>query len=208
MSRSKSSRQWLTEHFSDTFVKRAQKANVRARSFFKLEEIQNHYKIIGPQSKVVDLGAAPGSWSEFAAKLIGPQGKIFAVDLLPIIPIPRVEFIQGDFTKDEIVNALLQKIGADKIDVVISDMAPNASGIPEVDQLRAIVLCEKALEFSQKVLKKGGSLLIKTFQGQGWQEFLQSLKKNFSVVKTIKPEASRARSREVYILAQDFKSPG
>lgn len=202
--RSKSSKQWLQEHFSDKYVKRAQKEGLRARSAYKLIEIDERYKIIKPGIIAIDLGAAPGSWSEYVAKKIGERGKIIAVDLLPIQPIKNVAYIQGDFTQNTIVEQILQIIGTNKVDVVLSDMAPNTSGIPGVDQIRSFELVKMAFDFAVKVLKSNGVFLAKVFQSQDVAVFLKEARKYFRDIKTIKPEASRARSQEVFLLMQGF----
>lgn len=198
------SKRWLQEHFTDKFVKQAQHEGFRARSIFKLKEISEAYKIIKPNFVVVDLGAAPGSWSEFVVKLVGAKGKVFALDILPIKPIPGVNIIQGDFTKLEVRFELEQAVGMNCVDVVLSDMAPNLSGISDVDQMRASELVKSALNLAIKVLKPGGVFLTKVFHGYEFQEIVVALKKNFKDVKIIKPEASRSRSKEVFLLASGF----
>lgn len=168
-------------------------------------EIEERYKIIKPNMIVVDLGAAPGGWSEYVVQLVGQKGKVFALDILPMRPIKGVEIIQGDFTKDEIFEKLCNHLHGQKIDVVLSDMAPNLSGIKDVDQMLAIELAIKALDFSRMFLKSSGVFLIKIFHGSGFEDFLKLLHKNFAEVKVIKPDASRARSREVFLLAKKLK---
>jgi len=202
--RSKSSKRWLQEHFSDPYVKRALSDGVRARSFYKLEEINDRYKIIKPGMTIVDLGAAPGSWSEVAIKLVGPKGKVFALDILDIAPILGVDFVQGDFSDHTVVSSFLHKIGEHSVDVVISDMAPNMSGIIDVDIPKTMNLVEIALDFAILALKKNGSFLTKVFQGEGFDSFFKLLKSNFNEVLSIKPKASRSRSRELYLLAKGF----
>ena len=201
-----SSGRWLKEHFSDVYVKRAKQEGFRARSVYKLMEINERYKIIKSNMFVVDLGAAPGGWSEYVVKLVGNKGKVFALDILPIRPISGVEFIQGDFTKDEAAKNLYNLLHGKKIDVVLSDMAPNLSGVKVVDQMLAVELAKKALDFSCMVLKCGGAFLVKVFHGVGFDDFLKSLRQNFNEVKVIKPDASRARSSEVFLLARGFKT--
>jgi 23S rRNA (uridine2552-2'-O)-methyltransferase len=201
---SKSSKQWLREHFNDKYVKRAQQEGLRARSAYKLTEIDERYKIIKPGMNVVDLGAAPGSWSEYVAKKIGERGKIIALDILPIVPIKNVTFLQGDFMQNAIVDQVLQLIGANKVDVVLSDMAPNTSGIPDVDQVRSLELVRAAFYFAVKVLKQHGIFLAKIFQSQDVVGFIKEARCHFREIKTIKPEASRARSQEVFLLMKDF----
>lgn len=205
MKRSHSSRRWLQEHFNDPFVKKAQAEGLRARSAYKLIEIQNKYKFVRPNMLVVDLGAAPGGWSEYVANLVKPDGKVFALDILPMAPIENVEFVEGDFSQDEVVLNFLKQVGNKKIDVVMSDMAPNMSGLKAVDQARSMYLVETALTFALKVIKPKGVFLTKIFQGEGFDAFLKLLRATFKEVKIIKPEASRARSHEIYIFARDLK---
>lgn len=201
---SKSSRRWLREHFSDTFVKQAQLEGYRSRAVYKLLEIQEKDKLFKPGMTVVDLGAAPGGWSQLVAKLIKPHGKAIAMDLLPMDPIPGVEFIQGDFTQESVFQDLLVKL-AEKVDWVISDMAPNTSGNESIDVPKSIYLAELALDFALRVLHPEGGLLIKVFQGDGFDTLLQEMKKNFVAIAIRKPKASRGRSREVYILARRLR---
>ncbi len=205
MARSKTSKKWLQEHFADAFVKKAQKEGYRSRAAYKLLEIQNKDKILKPGMTVVDLGAAPGGWSEVAAKFIQPGGKVVALDILPMDAMPDVVFIQGDFTEEETYNLLLRQVENKPVDVVISDMAPNTSGIKVVDQAKSMYLAELALDFAKQVLKPGGVLVTKVFQGTGFEEFLRDLRAVFKQVKTRKPEASRSRSNEIYLLAKDFR---
>jgi 23S rRNA (uridine2552-2'-O)-methyltransferase len=202
--KSKSSNRWLKEHFSDIYVKRAKQEGFRARSVYKLMEIQERYRIIKPNMVVVDLGAAPGGWSEYVVQLIGSEGKIIALDILAMQPIRGVEFIQGDFTQDDVVKDLAACLDERKVDVVLSDMAPNLSGLDVVDQARSMNLAERALGFAQTVLKSGGLFLTKIFQGAGFEIFLKSLRHSFGEVKVIKPDASRARSSETFLLARNF----
>lgn len=199
----KRSHRWLKEHFSDLYVKKAQQAGHRSRAIYKLEELQESYKLFKPGMVVVDLGAAPGGWSECVSKYVGLQGQVFAFDILPMKPIPGVTFIQGDFTELEQMNALLEKLGGKKIDWVISDMAPNLSGIESVDQPKSIYLAELALMFALQVLDKKGGFLVKIFQGEGFDAFLKQMRQHFMKVLIRKPKASRDRSREVYLLATD-----
>ncbi len=196
-----SSRQWLKEHFSDVYVKQAQKSGYRSRAVYKLLEIQERDRLFKPGMIVIDLGAAPGSWSQLVTKLIGKHGRIIAMDLLPMAPLPRVEFIQGDFSEPGIQQKVLEAVGESKVDWVISDMAPNFSGIDSVDLLRSIGLAESALEFALKVLPSFGGFLIKVFQGEGFEDFLKAVRGCFKKVLIRKPKASRERSREVYIVA-------
>ncbi|MCF6250338.1 MAG: 23S rRNA (uridine(2552)-2'-O)-methyltransferase RlmE [Methylococcaceae bacterium] len=205
MARSKSSNQWMQEHFDDEYVKKAKEMGYRSRSTFKLVEIQQKDRIIKPGMSVIDLGAAPGGWSDFARKIIGKRNKVIALDLLPIDPIDGVDFIQGDFREDDVLDELYRVLNGEPVDLVMSDMAPNISGNKEMDQPRSIYLAELALDTAQTVLTKGGTFLIKMFQGTGFDEFKQEVGKNFSSVVIRKPKSSRARSKEVYILAKGFK---
>lgn len=197
----KSSRRWLREHFSDTYVKQAQQAGYRSRSVYKLLELQERDKLFRPGMIVVDLGAAPGGWSQVVTEFVGPKGHVIALDILPMEPIDGVEFILGDFTEDARVEELMQQVGTRQVDWVISDMAPNLSGIDSVDQPRSVYLAELALDFAQKVLPTQG-FLVKVFQGEGFDEFLKHARASFKKVIIRKPKASRGRSREVYILCR------
>lgn len=206
MAKSKSSKRWLQEHFSDAYVKRAKQDGLRSRAAYKLLEIQEKYHIVRKGMTVIDLGSAPGGWSEVVAKLIGETGKVIALDLLPMEPINNVTFIQGDFTNDEVLANLLKYIDPYSADLVISDMAPNISGIKCADQAKAIYLAELALDFAKQVLKNDGVFLIKTFQGDGFDGFKQNLSRCFITVKICKPDASRSRSTEMYFLASGRKN--
>lgn len=205
MARTKSSQQWMQEHFHDEYVKKAQALGYRSRAVFKLVEIQEKDKIIRPGMNIVDLGAAPGGWSEYARKLIGKNDKVIALDLLEIEPIPGVEFIQGDFREDEVLEKLHKVLDGQPVHLLLSDMAPNMSGNREMDQPRSIYLGELALDAAHSILEKGGTFLIKMFQGAGFDEYLNQVKQHFKSVAIRKPKASRARSNEVYILAKGFK---
>lgn len=205
MSRSKSSRRWLREHLSDPHVKRSREKGYRSRASFKLREINERDRIIRPGMIIVDLGAAPGGWSQVAAELSGADGKLIAVDLLPMERIPGVEFVQGDFGDEAVLAAVLERLNGAPVDLVISDMAPNISGVKGIDQPRAMELAELALELALGILASGGDLLVKVFQGAGCEEFRASLKASFTAVKTRKPQASRARSNEMYLLARGFQ---
>ncbi|MDH5710287.1 MAG: 23S rRNA (uridine(2552)-2'-O)-methyltransferase RlmE [Gammaproteobacteria bacterium] len=205
MSRSKSSKKWLKEHFEDEFVQRSQKDGYRSRAIYKLIEIQEKDRLIKPGMTVIDLGAAPGGWSEYAAKLLGKKGRMIALDILPMEPIPDVHIIEGDFRENEVLEILLEAIGKDKADLVFSDMAPNISGMEVVDIPRSYYLAELTLDLAQRVLKPGGGMLVKLFQGEGFDDYLKALRENFSRVVIRKPRASRARSREIYALATGFK---
>lgn len=200
-----SSKRWLREHFSDPYVKQAQAAGLRSRAVYKLQEIVERDKLFKPGMTVVDLGAAPGSWSELAIKCVGKKGRVIALDILPMQPIDGVEFIQGDFNDDKVLTELLVKIGDAKVDWVISDIAPNMSGVESVDQPRSIAAAELALDFALRVLGEpsAGGFLVKVFQGQGFDEYLLEIRKHFKKVVIRKPKASRGRSREVYILARN-----
>ncbi|MEZ5476369.1 MAG: 23S rRNA (uridine(2552)-2'-O)-methyltransferase RlmE [Thiolinea sp.] len=204
MARSKSSQRWLREHFDDEYVKKAQQEGYRSRAIYKLREIQEKDRIIRPGYKVVDLGAAPGGWSQYASQLVGEQGRVVASDILPIDPLPFVDFVLGDFRDEAVLQTLLETLGGDRADLVISDMAPNMSGMDAVDQPRAMYLCELALDMAQQVLQPGGAFVVKLFQGEGSEAFLRDVRRHFRSVKIRKPSASRPRSREVYVLAQDF----
>ncbi|OQX03230.1 MAG: 23S rRNA (uridine(2552)-2'-O)-methyltransferase [Thiothrix lacustris] len=204
MARSKSSQKWLSEHFSDEYVKKAQTDGYRSRAVYKLQEIQERDRILQQGMKVVDLGAAPGGWSQYATKLIGSKGRIVASDILPLDPLPFVEFVLGDFREEAVLAEILNLLGGEKADLVISDMAPNMSGVDAVDQPRAVYLCELALDMAQQVLKPGGAFLVKLFQGAGSEAYIRDVRSSFNTVKIRKPAASRPRSREVYVLAQGF----
>lgn len=205
MARSKSSQQWMQEHFQDEYVKKAQALGYRSRAVFKLIEIQEKDKIIKPGINIVDLGAAPGGWSEYASKIVGKKSKVIALDLLPIEPIEGVEFIQGDFREDEVLEKLYKVLDGEPVHLLLSDMAPNMSGSREMDQPRSIYLGELALDAAQRILVKGGTFLIKMFQGAGFDEYYNQVRQQFNSVAIRKPKASRARSNEVYILAKGFK---
>jgi 23S rRNA (uridine2552-2'-O)-methyltransferase len=200
MVRTKSSKRWLKEHFDDGFVKQAKEKGYRARSAFKLLEIQQKDRLIKPDMVIVDLGAAPGGWSQVAIECIKGRGKVFALDILPMDSIENVDFIQGDFQEDEILNILLDRLRDQKVDLVLSDMAPNISGIKAVDQVKVMYLAELALDFAKQVLRPGGNFLVKVFQGEGFDQYLQAMRAYFKKVIVRKPEASRSRSREVYLL--------
>ena len=204
MARSKSSHQWLKKHFDDEFVKRAQREGWRSRAVYKLEEIDRKYRLIRPGMTVVDLGAAPGGWSQYVAKVLAGKGRIIALDILEMQPLPGVEFIHGDFTEDEPLDLLMNSLGSEQVDLVLSDMAPNISGMQAVDQPRGIYLVELAMDFAAKVLGKNGNLLFKAFQGEGFEDVTKTLRGQYRTVLIRKPKASRPRSREVYVLAQGY----
>jgi 23S rRNA (uridine2552-2'-O)-methyltransferase len=203
--RSKSSANWLREHFNDPFVKQAQKDGYRSRASYKLLEIQEKDRLIRPGMSVIDLGAAPGGWSQVTSRLIGGQGRLIASDILEMDSIPDVTFIQGDFTQDAVLQQILDAVGDSHVDLVISDMAPNMSGTPEVDMPRAMFLCELALDLATRVLKPGGDFLIKIFQGEGFDMYLKDVRTKFDKVQMRKPLSSRDRSREQYLLARGFR---
>lgn len=203
--RSASSTRWLKEHFDDHFVQKAQKQGLRSRAAFKLEAIQQQDQLIKPGMTVVDLGSAPGSWSQMAARLVQPSGQVIACDILPMDPLPGVSFLQGDFREDAVLQALLSRIEGRNVDVVLSDMAPNMSGNQTTDQARAMYLIELALDMCHQVLKKNGSFVVKVFHGDGFENYLQAVREVFTTVKSRKPESSRSRSREAYIVATGYK---
>jgi 23S rRNA (uridine2552-2'-O)-methyltransferase len=202
--RSKSSGRWLREHFSDPFVQRAQAEGWRSRAVFKLEEIDGREHLMRPGIRCVDLGAAPGAWSQYARRKVGASGTVLASDILPMEALEGVEFIQGDFREEAVLGQILARLPDRQADLVLSDMAPNLSGIDVIDQPRSMLLSELALDLATQVLKPGGRALIKTFQGAGFQELVQAARRQFVKVKLVKPAASRSRSPEVYLLAMDF----
>jgi 23S rRNA (uridine2552-2'-O)-methyltransferase len=199
--RSRSSARWLAEHHSDRFVKQARSAGWRSRAVFKLQEIDLKQRLIRPGMLVVDLGAAPGAWSQYARDKVGRKGRIVASDILPMEAIAGVEFVIGDFREAEVLDAIRTRLGGNLADLLLSDMAPNLSGIDVVDQPRAMYLAELALEMAGEILKPGSSALIKVFQGAGFQELTAQARQRFAAVRFLKPEASRARSPETYLLA-------
>lgn len=202
--RTKSSARWLAEHANDEFVKRAQREGWRSRAVFKLAEIQESERLMRPGMRCVDLGAAPGGWSQYAARIIGTGGSIVATDILPMDAVPGVDFVLGDFREERVVEAVLAVVGGCKVDLVLSDMAPNMAGIDAVDQPRSMYLAELALEFADGVLAPGGALLVKLFQGAGFQEIIRTARSRYGRVVTKKPKASRTRSPEIYLLARQF----
>ncbi|USD64780.1 23S rRNA (uridine(2552)-2'-O)-methyltransferase RlmE [Vibrio sp. SCSIO 43136] len=202
---SASSSRWLKEHFDDKYANEARKKGYRSRAIFKIEEIQEKDKLLKPGQTVVDLGAAPGGWSQFAAKVVGDQGKIIACDILPMDPIAGVAFLQGDFREESVLDALLERIQPDMVDVVMSDMAPNIAGNNSVDQPRAMYLVELALDMCRQVLAPNGSFVVKVFQGEGFDQYVKECREMFKVVKIRKPDSSRARSREVFVVATGYK---
>ncbi len=205
MARSRSSGRWLAEHFKDGYVQQAQKQGYRSRAVFKLEEIQRRDHILHPGMTVLDLGAAPGGWSQLASELVQPDGKVIAVDILPMDPLPGVVFLQGDFTTEETWQKIQALTGKHRVDLVLSDMAPNMSGNRSVDQPRAMYLAELALDAAEQLLARNGCLVTKLFHGEGFESFQQRVRHRFNQVVMRKPKASRPRSREVYLLAQGFE---
>ena len=204
MKRSKSSRRWLDRHFKDEFVLKSHKEGFRSRAVYKLQEIQERDRIIKPGQVIVDLGAAPGGWSQYAGRIIGSKGRIVALDILPMDPIEDVSFIQGDFRDEPVLAQLQALLEGSSVDLVISDMAPNVTGMTVIDQPRAMYLCELALDFASEVLKPGGGLVVKLFQGEGFDQYMYNLRTKFSKVVARKPKASRPKSREVYLVATGF----
>jgi 23S rRNA (uridine2552-2'-O)-methyltransferase len=200
--RSKSSGRWLAEHFSDPFVRRAKDAGLRSRAAFKIEELDAAEKLVVPGAVVVDLGAAPGGWSQYASRKLAGRGRVFALDLLPMDAIPDVTFLQGDFREQAMLDALLGEIGGGRVDLVLSDMAPNITGVDVVDHARAADLEALALDFSLGVLGPDGALAMKVFQGAGFEELLAEARRRFKSVRMRKPKASRARSSEAYLVAR------
>jgi len=205
VARSKTSHNWLKEHFDDPYVKMAQKDGYRSRASYKLLEIQEKDKIIRQGMTVIDLGAAPGGWSQVTSRLIGGQGRLIASDILEMDSIPDVTFIQGDFTEDAVLAQILEAVGNTQVDLVISDMAPNMSGLSAVDMPRAMFLCELALDLAGRVLRPGGDFLIKVFQGEGFDVYHKDIRKLFDKVQMRKPLSSRDRSREQYLLGRGFR---
>lgn len=202
MARTKSSNDWLREHVHDHYVHMAQKDGYRARAAYKLLEINEKDKLIYPGIVLADLGSAPGSWSQVAARIVGHTGKVFALDILPMNPIADVSFIQGDFREEEVLEQFVRLLDGKELDLVISDIAPNISGMSTIDQARSFLLCELALEFARDHLKPGGNFLVKVFQGSDFQPYLKSMRELFTEVVTRKPKASRDRSSEIYLLGK------
>jgi len=203
--RTRSSSRWLAEHESDPYVRQAREQGWRSRAVFKLEEIQRSDRLIRPGMTIVDLGAAPGGWSQFAARLLDGRGRIIALDLLPMPELAGVEFIEGDIESTEVVDLLHARLDGHQADLVMSDMAPNMMGIADVDHDRSMQLVELALDFACRTLRPGGDFLAKVFQGRGFQPLVVQLRERFETVKLRKPEASRRRSAEVYVLARGYR---
>ncbi|AEW44251.1 ribosomal RNA large subunit methyltransferase E [Serratia symbiotica str. 'Cinara cedri'] len=202
---SASSMRWLQEHFKDKYVKQTQKKRLRSRAWFKIDAIQQSDKLFKSGMTIIDLGAAPGGWSQYVITQIGDTGRIIACDILPMDPIFGVDFIQGDFRDELVLKALLKSLGTCKVQVLMSDMAPNMSGTPAIDIPRSMYLVELALEMCRDILAPGGSFLVKVFQGNGFDECLREIRSLFTIIKIRKPDSSRARSREVYIVATGRK---
>ncbi|WP_038051418.1 23S rRNA (uridine(2552)-2'-O)-methyltransferase RlmE [Thioalkalivibrio sp. ALJ1] len=201
--RSRSSQRWLKEHFDDPYVQRAQQEGYRGRAVYKLQEIDERDRLLKPRMRVVDLGAAPGGWSQYAAQKIGRKGVLVATDILPMDLIPGAELVIGDFREDAVLQEILARLGDEPADLVLSDMAPNLTGTDAVDQPRSIHLCELALELATEILNPRGAFLVKLFQGEGSDAYLAAVRARFGSVKVRKPKASRPRSREVYVLARE-----
>jgi 23S rRNA (uridine2552-2'-O)-methyltransferase len=206
MARTKTSKAWMQEHVTDAYVKRAQAEGYRSRAAYKLQQIAARDKLLKPGMTVVDLGAAPGGWTQIAARAVAPGGRVIALDVLDMVPVHGVTFIRGDFHDDRVLAALEQVLAGDAVDLVLSDMAPNISGIASADQARAVGLAELALDFAVKHLKPRGNFLVKLFHGEGFDPFVNALRGHFKQVLTRKPEASRSRSSEVYLLGKGLKS--
>lgn len=203
--RTKSSARWLEEHENDPYVKAARAAGYRSRAVYKLEEINRADRLLKPGMSIVDLGAAPGGWSQYCVRALQGKGRIVALDILPMDAIVGVEFIEGDFGSDTVFDQLMTHLGEEKVDLVLSDIAPNMSGMSDVDHLRAMHLVELTLDFAERRLRPGGDYLVKVFQGRDFQPFMQRLRGLFETVKTRKPKASRSRSAELYVLARGFR---
>ena len=206
MSKANNSKNWIKGHVKDPFVIQAQKDGYRSRAAYKLIEIDKKYKIIKSGITAVDLGAAPGGWSQVLTKKIGLKGKVIGIDLLEVPPIKGIDFIQGDFMQEEILNEMVDKLENKPVDLVISDMAPNISGIKMVDQQKAIYLNELAFDFASKHLKQNGCFLVKSFVGKDFEEFVKNLRSSFKKVYKIKPDSSRSRSAEIFLLGYEFCS--
>ena len=203
--RSASSKRWLQEHVNDKYVKEANKRGLRSRAFFKIEELNQKDKLMKAGDTVVDLGAAPGGWSQYAVDALGDNGTVIACDILQMDPIAGVDFLRGDFREQDVLDALLNRIDGKNVDLVMSDMAPNLSGNDTVDQAQSMYLVELALDMCHQVMKPEGKFVVKVFQGEGFDQFMADVRSAFKVVKVRKPESSRARSREVYLVATGYK---
>ena len=205
MARSRSSSRWLQEHVTDPFVRQAQKEGFRSRSAYKLIQLDEKDRLLRPGMRVVDLGSAPGGWSQVAAPIVGAKGRVLATDILPMDALRNVQFVQGDFTDEAVFQRLLELLGGELADLVMSDMAPNISGVDDADQAASMYLVELALDFAQRVLRPGGDFLAKVFQGAGSEAFLKEVRRHFTKVAVRKPAASRSRSREVYMVARGLR---
>lgn len=205
MAKSTSSARWKQRQARDPFVRKAHAEGWRSRAIFKLSELQRVEKLMAPGNVVVDLGAAPGAWSQYAASIVGPRGRVVALDLLEMPPLPGVEVLQGDFRDDETLQALLAILGPARVDLVLSDLAPNMSGMRSVDQPRSMHLAELALDFAGQVLRGGGHMVVKLFQGEGFQEYVNAVRARFESVRMRKPPASRSGNRETYLVARNFR---
>jgi 23S rRNA (uridine2552-2'-O)-methyltransferase len=205
MPRTKSSHEWLRRHVNDPFVKQAQIDGYRSRSAYKLIELNEKDRLIKPNMRILDLGSAPGGWSQVAGRLVGRKGRVLATDILPMDPVPNVDFIQGDFTDDKVVEQLLAWLGDGRFDLIVSDIAPNLSGIDSADQAGSMYLLELALDTVRKTLAPGSTFAAKMFQGSGSDEYMKELRKSFEKVLIRKPAASRKESREVYVVAKGFR---
>jgi len=205
MSRSKSSKRWLQEHHQDEYVLKARAEGYRSRAVFKLAEIQQKDRVLKPGQLVLDLGAAPGGWSEYASQLLGEKGTIIALDILPMEPVAGVEFLQGDFTEQETLDRLLEILGERRFDLVLSDMAPNLSGVDSVDQPKSVYLAELALDLAREFLQADGIFVVKLFQGAGFEDLIATMRKTFRSVKFRKPDASRSRSSEIYAICDGLR---
>lgn len=205
MSRRSSSARWKARQARDPYVKRAHAEGWRSRAVFKLSELQGKEKLLKPGDVVVDLGAAPGAWSQFAAGVVGRGGRVLALDILPMDPVPGVEILTGDFREEPVMQALLASLAGTPVDLVMSDMAPNMSGTRVVDQPRAMYLAELAADFASQVLRPGGNLVVKLFQGEGFQEYVEAVRQRFASVRLRKPGASRSGNRETYLVARNFR---
>ena len=206
MKKNKTSRAWVHDHVNDPYVQRAQADGYRARAAYKLLEVDERDHLLKPGAVVVDLGSTPGSWCQVAVKRCGPKGRVFALDILPMEVVSGVDFLHGDFTEDAVLEALEARLDGAKVDVVLSDMAPNLSGVAAVDQARSIHLCELALDFAVRHLKPGGQFLVKVFQGEGFMDYRKQMEAAFSSVQVRKPKASRDRSAEVYLLGKGLRT--
>jgi len=205
MARSKSSGRWLDEHFNDQYVKKSQQDGYRSRASYKLLELQNKDRLFKPGMAVLDLGSAPGGWSQVAMELVGKKGRVVASDILPMEPIEGVDFVEGDFTELAVYEQIIQVLGDKKVDLVISDMAPNMSGVTAVDQPKAMYLVELSVDMVDQILSPGGCFIAKVFHGDGFDELLKTARSKFNKVQIRKPDASRARSKEQYLVASGFK---